>query len=77
MITHKFDWKTTTYGSIIIDAKDGSEADKMFKSMTIKELMKSSETYSSVDDIELRFVKGDLDEEYSSEEWEKFGKGIE
>ena len=77
MITHKFDWKTTTYGSITIDAKDGSEADKIFKSMTIEELMKSSESHTSNDDIELRFVKGDLDEEYSSEEWEKFGKGLE
>ena len=30
MITHKFDWKTITYGSITIDAKDGSEADRIF-----------------------------------------------
>lgn len=45
--------------------------------MTIEELMKLSETHSSNEDIELRFVKGDLDGEYSSDEWEKFGKGLE
>ena len=38
MITHKFDWKTMTYGSIKINAKDGSEADRIFKSMTIDDL---------------------------------------
>ncbi len=45
--------------------------------MTIEELMKSSKTHSSNEDIELKFTIGDLDEEYSSEEWEKFGKGLE
>ena len=45
--------------------------------MTIQELMKSSQTHSTNGDIELRFVKGDLDEEYSSEEWDKFGKSLE
>ena len=58
-----------TYGSIEISAKDGSETDEIFKSMTIQEFMKSSETHSTNEDIELRFVKGDFDEEYSSEEW--------
>ena len=77
MITHKFDWKTMTYGFIKINAKDGSEADRIFKSMTIEELMKLSETHSSNEEIEIRFVKGDLDQEYSSDEWEKFGKGLE
>ncbi|MDC1260899.1 hypothetical protein N8014_04920 [Pseudomonadota bacterium] len=42
--------------------------------MTIQEFMKLSETHSTNEDIELRFVKGDLDLEYSSEEWKKLVK---
>ena len=77
MTIYKFDWRTITFGSVEINAKDGLEADEIFKSMTIQELMKSSQTHSSNEDIEIRFVKGELDEEYSSEEWDKFGKGLE
>ena len=76
-ITYQFDWKTIVYGSIKIDAKDGLEADEIFKSMTIEELNKLSQTHLSNEDIEIRFVKGDTDEEYSSEEWDKFGRGLE
>jgi hypothetical protein len=36
--------------------------------------MKSSETHSTNEDIEFRFVKGDLDEEYSSKEWKNLVK---
>ena len=77
MTIYKFDWRTITFGSVEINAKDGLEADEIFKSMTIQELMKSSQTHSSNEDIEIRFVKGELDEEYSSEEWDKFGKSLE
>ena len=77
MTIYKFDWRTITFGSVEINAKDGLEADEIFKSMTIQELMKSSQTHSSNEDIEIRFVKGELDEEYSSEEWDKFGKSVE
>ena len=77
MTRYKFDWKTITFGSINISAENGLEADAIFKSMTIQELIKSSQTHSSNEDIEIRFVKGELDEEYSSEEWDKFGKGLE
>ena len=77
MTIYKFDWKTIIFGSVEINAKDGLEADEIFKSMTIEELNKLSQTHLSNEDIEIRFVKGDTDEEYSSEEWDKFGRVLE
>ena len=76
-INYQFDWKTIVYGSIKIDANNGSEAEKIFKSMKLEDLVNLSQTYYSKEDIALRFVKGDLDAEYSSEEWERFGRGLE
>ena len=46
MDTYKIDWKDVVYGTIEIDAKNGSDAENKLMSMSLKELLEKSSTGS-------------------------------
>ena len=75
MEKYKIDWKDLVYGTIEIDAENGSDAENKFMNMSLKELLEKSSTGSDKIDREIRFVSPcDFLEPMTIEEWDKHKK---
>ena len=72
MEKYKIDWKDLVYGTIEIDAENGSDAENKFMNMSLKELLEKSSTDSDEIEREIRFVSpGDFFEPMTTEEWDE------
>ena len=72
MEKYKIDWKDLVYGTIEIDAENGSDAENKFMNMSLKELLEKSSTGSDEIEREIRFVSpGDFFEPMTTEEWDE------
>tara|TARA_A100001015_G_scaffold50541_1_gene55743 strand:+ start:597 stop:830 length:234 start_codon:yes stop_codon:yes gene_type:complete len=75
MEKYKIDWKDLVYGTIEIDAENGSDAENKFMNMSLKELLEKSSTGSDEIEREIRFVSpSEFSEPMSVDEWEKYKK---
>ena len=77
MEIYKFDWKDLVYGSIEIEAENGTAAEEKLMNMNIKQLIKKSKFDTDEGNRKIRFVDAgihfqDLDED----EWKKVKKHL-
>ena len=71
MQKYKIDWKDKIYGSIEIDAINGQEADEIFRSMSLKDLLQNSNFVSDEGKRKIRFVEtGKFFDLLTNDEWE-------
>ena len=77
MEIYKFDWKDLVYGSIEIEAENGTKAEEKLMNMNIKELINNSKYDTDKDDRKIRFVSSGEDfQDMDEEEWNKIKNNL-
>ena len=75
-MTYKFDWTHVINGQIEIEAKNGVEAEKLFRDMTTKQRLSSSKLDVNNDALKIRYVDAGLGDVHTAEEWQNDFKQI-
>ena len=65
----KFDWEDVVRGTIEIDAKNGSEAEMMFRQMSSSERHGKSSVFHDEDNAKIKFVDFEWADTLTYEEW--------
>ena len=65
----KFDWEDVVRGMIEIDAKNGSEAEMIFRQMSSTELQGKSSVFQDEDNAKIKFVDFEWADTLTYEEW--------
>lgn len=68
-MTYKFDWTHVINGHIEIEAKNGAEAEKLFREMTIEQRLLASQLDVNNDGLTIRYVDAGLGDIHTEEEW--------
>ena len=75
-MTYKFDWTHVINGQIEIEAKNGAEAEKLFREMTMEKLLSTSQLHVDNDALTIRYVDAGLGDVHTYEEWQRDIKHI-
>ena len=75
-MTYKFDWTHVINGQIEIEAKNGVEAEKLFREMTIEQRLSASKLDTTDDALTIRYVDSGLGDIHTNEEWQNDFKQI-
>ena len=67
----KFDWEDVVRGTIEIDAKNGSEAEMMFRQMSSTERQSKSIVSHDEGNAKIKFIDFEWADTLTYEEWEK------
>ena len=65
----KFDWEDVVRGKIEIDAKNGLEAESIFKQMSLSERQEKSSMLRDNDDTKITFVDFEWSDTLTYDEW--------
>ena len=68
-MTYKFDWTDVVHGQVEIDAKNGVEAERLFRDMSLDRRLKASSIDADKDTLEIKFVDAGLGDVHTLEEW--------
>ena len=68
-MTYKFDWTHVINGQIEIEAKNGVEAEKLFREMTTEQRLSSSKLDVNNDALQIRYVDAGLGDIHTEAEW--------
>ena len=75
-MTYKFDWTHVINGQTEIEAKNGVEAEKLFREMTTEQRLSSSKLDVNSDSLKIRYVDAGLGDVHTAEEWQRDFKHI-
>ena len=75
-MTYKFVWKDAVHGQVVIEAKNGIEAEKIFRDMSLEQRLNASSVSVETDTLEIKFVDAGLGDIHTAEEWESEFKHI-
>ena len=64
-----FDWENVVRGKIEIDAKNGQEAEMLFKQMSLSERHEKSSLLNGEDNTKIKFIDFELSDTLTYEEW--------
>ena len=69
-MTYKFVWKDVVHGQVEIEAKNGIEAERMFREMSLEQRLNASSVSVETDTLEIKFVDAGLGDIHTAEEWD-------
>ena len=64
-----FDWENVVRGKIEIDAKNGPEAEMLFRQMSLSERQEKSSLFNSEDNTKIKFIDFEWSDTLTYEEW--------
>ena len=68
-MTYKFDWTDVVHGQVEIEAKNGVEAERLFRDMSLERRLKTSSIDADKDTLEIKFVDARFCDVHTLEEW--------
>ncbi|WP_443646689.1 hypothetical protein [Candidatus Ponderosibacter sp. Uisw_141_02] len=68
-MTYKFDWKDAAHRQVEIEAKNGFEAERLFREMSLEQRLKASSVDVDKGTLEIKFVDAGLGDVHTAEEW--------
>ena len=72
----KFNWTHVIKGQIEIQAKNGVEAERLFREMATKQRLSSSKLDVNNEALKIRYVDPGLGDVHTAEEWQRNLKHI-
>jgi len=72
----KFNWTHVIKGQIEIQAKNGVEAERLFREMATKQRLSSSKLDVNNEALKIRYVDAGLGDVHTAEEWQRNLKHI-
>ena len=72
----KFNWTHVIKGQIEIQAKNGVEAERLFREMATKQRLSSSKLDVNNEAFKIRYVDAGLGDVHTAEEWQRNLKHI-
>ena len=75
-MTYKFDWTDVVHGQVEIEAKNGVEAERLFRDMSLERRLKASSIDAEKYTLEIKFVDAGLGDVHTLGEWNNVIKHI-